>query len=443
MAFFTDTKQKRIVGMAIKTLKILPIALACLYACVPIPPSSQGNLAPTIRFENVNYARKVGVVQCYPASSSNNQAPTLPVIGVGSQGIALQFDLLQETTQYLHAKYISCDRNWKPQNISDLQFLAEYNEFSIDEYEYSANTRIPYIHYQVVLPAPTRTGNYLIKVYQDNNENDVLITRRVLVTGQTANLSVDLSMSNLVSRRDEGQQLSVSVRYNQLSKDTNPVQDFYIVMIQNHNWDWMIDGLQPTQIRQDQQYLEYAPFSGENVFNGLNEFRFADLRSTEFRGMNVANLSLQSDVINASLIPDKPRKPLAYAQLNQDLNGGYVLQNLDPTERLLESEYINTHFELLADRTGSKVYILGRFNDWQKNASNKMHYDEATGSYRCTMLLRQGYYDYIYWVEGSGTALLEGNHYQTENIYEAILYYRNPTTGYDEIVGYRQLTGRP
>ena len=56
------------------------------------------------------------------------------------------------------------------------------------------------------------------------------------------------------------------------------------------------------------------------------------------------------------------------------------------------------------------------------------------------MLLKQGWYNYEYEFlkkgEKVGTSgLFEGNHYETENDYIVLIYYRNPLGRYDRVIG--------
>jgi hypothetical protein len=56
------------------------------------------------------------------------------------------------------------------------------------------------------------------------------------------------------------------------------------------------------------------------------------------------------------------------------------------------------------------------------------------------MLLKQGWYnyEYIFLKDGETKAdpsFFEGNHYETENEYLILVYYRNPLSRYDRLVG--------
>ena len=84
---------------------------------------------------------------------------------------------------------------------------------------------------------------------------------------------------------------------------------------------------------------------------------------------------------------------------------------------------------------------MGAINDWGFDERNLMHYDPELQGYLCQLLLKQGYYNFLFatadrntgWVS---TELTEGNHWDTDNLYKVYFYYFNPTKGYDELIGY-------
>jgi hypothetical protein len=69
-----------------------------------------------------------------------------------------------------------------------------------------------------------------------------------------------------------------------------------------------------------------------------------------------------------------------------------------------------------------------------------MTYNEHNKQYECTMLLKQGWYNYeIAFVKNGDskatTTMFEGSHYETENDYVVLVYYRNPRDRYDRVIG--------
>jgi hypothetical protein len=412
---------------------------------VPVASDTSTSSGKKIVNDNVDYENNLGMVQLYPKGDNSDDRLEYPVVAINSRaGIRLEFDLLQKNADYVNVRFIHCNRNWTKSNLNDIQFLKEYNEFSVNEYDFSQNTRIQYVKYGVNLPTPIKSGNYIIVAYKDSDKSDLLFTRRLLVYDNRARIQSTVRSSNIVSKREVNQQIQFGVYFDGI-ENINPMNDIMVTLLQNHNWRTQISDLKPTRIRQDEGFLDYDHFNGENNFHAWNEFRFFDIRSTEFRGRNIANIRIEDSRVQAFLGQDKSRKGLAYSQqINDDLNGGYFLQNQDPNDSQLESEYVETHFELNAEKIEGDVYITSRFNNWKLQDDNKMVYDEALGSYKGILLLKQGYYDYRYTVQNSELppTYFEGSHYQTINDFEVLVYFRSPFNNYDELVGYQLTSSR-
>ena len=82
------------------------------------------------------------------------------------------------------------------------------------------------------------------------------------------------------------------------------------------------------------------------------------------------------------------------------------------------------------------LYLLGAYNGWALNQDNKMMYSQ--GMYSQRILLKQGFYNYQYWVDSgeAGGNQVEGNHFQTENLYDVFVYYRPFQPNADLLIGY-------
>ncbi|MFT6867003.1 MAG: hypothetical protein ACJA08_001841 [Cyclobacteriaceae bacterium] len=411
-----------------------------LLRCVPVSNSNYVTDKKLLT-DNLNYEANVGMVQLYPYNQNLSSDLENPVIPINDpNGFYLEFDLFQETYASLNVRYIHCNRDWSPSNLTSIRFLNEYNSFNITSFQYSANTVKPYVKYDINLPAPSISGNYLVVVSNSQSDRDIILSRRVIVYSNVANATGEVKLSNSVMNRAINQQVAFTVSYQGLD-NVNPLRDLYVVLMQNHNWKTTIKGLQPTLVRHDQSFLEYFHFNSENNFPGMNEFRFFDLRSIDYRGMNVVNVQKEENRVLAFLGLDKPRGGLAYSNLINDLNGGYYLVNSDPGDSQLQSEYVDVYFELVSDEIEGHVFVAGQFNNWRLDDQNIMKYDPARNSYRTKLLLKQGYYDYMFWADSPNLVAnyFEGNHYQTRNNYEILVYYRDPINNYDELIGYKNI----
>ncbi len=69
-----------------------------------------------------------------------------------------------------------------------------------------------------------------------------------------------------------------------------------------------------------------------------------------------------------------------------------------------------------------------------------MTYNEATGLYELTMLLKQGSYNYRYVLKGEDAGLptaspVEGDKYETQNQYTVKVFHRVPGSRYTRLIG--------
>ncbi|MDW3194510.1 MAG: DUF5103 domain-containing protein [Cytophagales bacterium] len=385
-------------------------------------------------FEDKNYEDAVGMVTLrLPGATTFNTDPVIPL----GQTLLLDFDLIGEDYEFLHAKLIHCTYDWQQSEIRSLDFLNIYNEFSLDEFNYSSNTLIPYTRYQFRLPPVTKSGNYLLVVYRDGDEEDLLFTRRMVVYENLAAVNGRVLFSQLARQMQTHQRIDFEVRHPTLNI-FNPLRDLKVILLQNHNWYTAIRELQPTVQRPDQRYLEFHHFTGENEFPGNNEFRFFDLRATQYRGRNINAIFQQGNSYSARLGKDISRKNLAYTNSIEDENGAYFPGNTDPGEDLMEADYIYTSFFLETEQLSTPVYITGKWNNWRLDTKNEMEYEPGLGLYIKEIRLKQGFYNFAYATQ-EGMKEIEGSFPETENQYEVLVYFTDPSLAYHRLIGYTKL----
>ena len=123
------------------------------------------------------------------------------------------------------------------------------------------------------------------------------------------------------------------------------------------------------------------------------------------------------------------------------MNGNFILANRDPNEVDIQSEYVWTNFNIKNEKLNGDVFITGKFNNWMLSRQNQLIYDVVEQSYKGSFPLKQGYYNYFFWLESTEMPYyyLEGSHFQTENEYEILVYFREMGTMFDQLVGYSQI----
>lgn len=410
--------------------------ICILLLLAKIVPNSQAQPNNKV-YENKKYQDFVGTVQLYPVTDNPNQELEAPIVPKSNvESLLLQFDLLLEDYIDIQAKIIHCNADWTKSVLNDIEFLYDYNTFDLRDFEYSINTKTLFVNYWFRVPRVKTTGNYIVQVYQNGDENDLLFTRRFIVFDNSVSIQPTTRVSTGVMQRDFNQQIDFDIVHSRI-KVSNPRTEFKIVIRQNQRWDNMLIDLQPTAIRRDKSLLEYRHFNMENNFKGGNEFRQADLRSYSFRGAFVAEVNPDADPREAVVNPGKSRKHQAYSQV-LDKNGGFIIASTEAIGDYLECDYIKTKFQLNTEQQAASVYVLGGFNDYTRNEKSLMKYDPAIKAYTGEVMLKQGLYDYMYWADlkNNDPYYFEGSFYQTENSYDIIVYHRSFSDLTDKVVGY-------
>lgn len=359
----------------------------------------------------------------------------------GNRSLMLTFDDLAYDHDMYSAKVIHCNVDWTPSDLKEAEYLNEYNEFNILDYERSIDTRIPYIHYNFIIPRVTKTGNYVVKVYRGRDQNQVVLTKRFMVFQNNIVLAAQLVPPSQIDIRRKVQQINVNVNYK--SRELfDPRSNLKVIIRQNQRWDNAKVLTTPTMIREDIKMIEYNLFDGSNAFWAGNEFRFVDLRFVRARGINVSAVRMEQDVVYAEAGLDKIRSPFGVYSEYLDMNGQYAVMNLERSNYELESEYMVATFYLDANEVTEQPYIIGSLSQWGLSPDAKMILNKNTQKYEATLILKQGWYDYQYAYktdEGWNTIPLEGSFFETENEYEVFIYYRDMGSRYDELISYFNL----
>jgi hypothetical protein len=358
-----------------------------------------------------------------------------PVINIKSPNrLILEFDELYEDARYFQARIIHCNWDWTPSDLRSIEYLSSYNEFDIQDYEYSMNTKVPFTHYTYVLPRVILPGNYLLVVYNRDDPEELAFTRRFMVYDQLISIFHEYGRSMGVKETRTHQQIDLILNYGNMDVN-DPQRDIKIVIRQNQSWVTAIYNIRPTEVDEFSRKIEYRPFNLENNFFGGNEFRFFDLNSVIAPGRNVDRVYNREDRYDAFLLQDKDRGNEFYS-IWDDLNGGYIITNIDGQDPKLEAQYVNVHFFLRSpQKLGSDVFVFGKLSDYELLPELKMKYEQELGGYLADVVLKQGWYDYVYYTPDT-PYLIEGSHFETENDYDILVYLKPQGRTFDILAGY-------
>ena len=385
------------------------------------------------------FSEDIETVQIYPPGEPLGD-PFL-VLGDNNSKLLLSFDLFG--TEYVTFEYtlIHCDADWFPTDLLPNEYIEGYTEDYITEYEYSINTKQSYIHYRLEFPKSTMTirksGNYILKVYPEDEPNKPVFVKRIMVFEPLANVGGTVSRSSDPSRSKKDQEIKFKVNISNLGSHF-PSKELRVFIRQNNRWDNMIKDLQPLSITNG--VMDYNLQNG-NVFKGLNRFRYFDFSSQKYNSEYIDRIDVSGDIDKVYLLPEEPRRFQEYMD-DADFHGAYFIETKDWANSRIEAEYSDVYFTFKYDvpLIDGDVYILGELTNWYITPYNKLKYNYEKRAYETTLYLKQGYYSYLYAFlphesKVADVAFFEGTHYQTQNQYYIFVYYRAPGTVYDQLVG--------
>ena len=392
-------------------------------------------------FEDKTPAGDIRTVLFYPADSRSSFVLDFPVIYLkGDKFMRMEFDELGNQYHNYNFKIIHCNRDWQQSILNDFEFLEGYNEFFVENYELSLNTRTSYTHYTLDVPAVKITGNYALLVYRNQNPEDLAIVRRFVVYENSVSIKPDLKFPLDPALRNTGQQFDFSIHYGDYPI-INPAEMVSVVLRQNGRWDNSNKLLKPMFIRDDEKLLDYHFYNNENIFSGLNEYRAFDIRSIRFNGQNIARTYFDNQKAEVWVQPEIPRKQSAALTQWVDANGRFVIENFETRRGAVEADYVETHFSFEpGSEPDGDIYLFGLLSNWEIQPGFRMHKVEGSQRYEASIRLKQGFYNYSYVLARPGMPLdetrYEGSYCQTQNVYEVLVYFRPIGARYDHVIGY-------
>jgi hypothetical protein len=385
------------------------------------------------------YKNNITTVRLYNAGNPL----TFPVIAMnGRDQLELHFDDLDADIKSYYYTYRLCNSDWTPANIGQFDYLKGFTQIRISNYRFSSIAYTRYTHYQALLPErnsyPTRSGNYILKVYLDGDTSKTVFTKRMMVVNNSATIAARVVQPFTPEYFRTHQKLQFTVDIKTLN-NFNAAQQIKVMVLQNYRWDNAIVNLKPAFIRGT--VLEFNSESS-GIFPGGKEWRWLDIRDFRLQSDRVLTADYNKNSTDIFLKPDGPRAEQRYVYF-RDNNGMSIIEAIRGINSLWEADYATVYFSFVPPNGNAypnkEVYLFGQLTNYDFTDSLKMKFNAEKGKYETHLFMKQGYYDYTYvGVDKNNPAIkneFDGNYYETENLYTILVYYSPFGSRADELIG--------
>ncbi|HEX2984599.1 MAG TPA: hypothetical protein VHO28_13730 [Ignavibacteriales bacterium] len=380
---------------------------------------------------------------------ANNNSSALPVLVNDDNSredfLNIEFEVANPTEPSLSIVFRFCDKNWNPYtNNSFLMNIGGDIAYNLPFVSLPVTNKETNYYYSGVFPDADGyvdfpfSGKWRFYITESNDTSIVYAEGKFYVVYNDYDISVKLKNETLEGEvyypADLGKVYRIDTKF-RLPENLFPFNVDQVEIVENRKIEspYVADKTSNTPVR-------FFEWDGTKNFNFMirdirpgKEYRQTDLRNVNiFQGPDV---KAQRDGIETSRFFQNAKK---------DFNGGSV----QVSPRADNAIYLNVEFKLRApSEISNDVFIVGDFNNWVVSPEYKMN--NSGGLHTLTLKLKRGAYDYQYVTadyDGDGGIYnenwlqLEGNTWETTNVYNVFLYYADPDKGgYDRIIGFTKI----
>ena len=364
-----------------------------------------------------------------------------PVMHLKGDVLHVAFDELSHDYHRYVYRLEHCEYDWTPsEDIFESDWLEGFNSNPIEDYENSLNTTVLYTHYSLQIPNERcrlkMSGNYRLHIVDEESDDDVACVE-FRVAEPLMNVGIGVTSNTDIDVNKRYQQVSMTVRYNGL-RVTNPEEQVRTIVMQNSREDNMKSDINPNHVTADALHWDH---NRSLIFEGGNEYHKFEVLDVSHPTMGIDRMAWDGHHYQAYPFVNNPRRNYVY---DEDANGAFLIRNSDNVENEHTCDYVYVNYKLQPAQhyPGASVVVDGR---WTTEHADTYHmtYDESDHSYNATILQKQGYYSYQYLLKDlDGTTHClpeEGSFAETENHYQAFVYYKGTGDRTWRLVGYQQI----
>ncbi len=365
---------------------------------------------------------------------------SMPVITLGqATPINIAFDDLTHEYRRYSYRIEHCEADWTVStDLFDSDFCMGFaSGNTIDDFKESLSVNQLYTHYSLQIPNNRcrlkMSGNYKVTVYDEHNEDAPVLTACFMVVEPAMGVGLAVTSNTDIDINNRHQQIEMKLSYGSVNV-TDPATHVKTVVLQNGRWDNAVVNPRPQYVMGNG--LQWS-HNRDLIFNGGNEYRKFEMLDVTHTTMGLESIGWDGSMYHAWIWTDEPRPSYVY---DESANGAFYIRNSDNIDNSIQSEYLMAHFRLKSPRLPGNVYLNGAWTNNWFTPRYQMQWDDEKQEYTAELWLKQGYYSYQYLLEQNDGTMVpvpsEGNFYQTENDYQALVYFHGNGERADRLVGY-------
>jgi len=362
----------------------------------------------------------------------------VPIFKLGD-GFQFQFDDLYGNEANYYFEIVHCDYDWKPSDIPKTEYMNGFDGQRILDYENSINTLQMYSHYK--LPIPNQymqlriSGNYILKILDESKQ--VLFSRKFIVYEDLVSVPVQIKRARTVNYLEYKHNIDFSIK-SQAINFQNPLKNIKVALFQNGQFNTAIKNVVPQYTIGNDLIYKY---DSQTQFWAGNEFLYFDNSDIRSVGNTISQIDSNNGIYNTNLYTNNARANYPFS-MTQDVNGNFVVRNINSSKKEIEADYAWVYFSLSAPSfmKNESIYITGMFNNYSLSPEYKMDFNKEKNIYEKAIFIKQGFTNFQYQIaDDNGNVdaenAIDGNFWQTENDYTILVYYRENNNRYERVIG--------
>ena len=281
------------------------------------------------------------------------------------------------------------------------------------------------------------SGNYKVTVYDENNNDRPIFTACFMVVEPLMGVQLNVTPNTDIDINKAHQQVEMQVNYGSINVTDYSTQIKTVIM-QNRRWDNARSNTKPQYIMSDGLKWEH---NRDLIFQAGNEYHKYEILDVSHPTMGIDRIIWDGTNYQVYPFACEPRPNYVY---DEDANGAFYIRNSDNIENDISSEYVFVNYKLFVpEQVKGDIYINGTWTNDQFIPKYKMEFDALNKCYTAKIMQKQGYYSYQFvMLDNNGVSCVvpsEGSFYQTENKYQALIYFRGNGERTDRLVGYQEV----